>query len=70
MKRNDITALASKSTSELQAQLTQLMAEVTKARLAKKTGRLANLRSISHLNDDIARIKTIMRQKQLTGQEA
>lgn len=70
MKRNDITALASKSISELQAQLTQLMAEVTKARLAKKTGRLANLRSISHLNDDIARIKTIMRQKQLTGQEA
>ena len=70
MKRNDIKSLATKSQSELEAQMGQVVAEMTKARLAKKTGRLANLRSISHLQDDVARIKTILRQKQLTGQEA
>lgn len=70
MKRNDIKNLRAKSEADLQTQLSQLVAEVTKARLAKKTGRLANLRSISHLQDDIARIKTILRHQQLTGQEA
>ena len=69
MKRNDIKNLSTKSTEELQTQLVQLVADVTKARLAKKTGRLANLRSIAHLQDDIARVKTVLRQKQLTGQE-
>lgn len=70
MKRKDITALAAKSPSELQVQLAQLVVEMTKARLAKKTGRLANLRSISHLSDDIARIKTILTTKELVEEKA
>lgn len=67
MKRNDIKKLATLEVSELQAQLATVSAEMTKARLAKKSGKLNNLRSISVLSDDIARIKTVLRQKELTA---
>lgn len=70
MKRNDITKLATQDVSELEAELTKLSGEMTKARLAKKSGKLNNLRSISVLSDDIARIKTVLRQKELAVQAA
>ncbi|MDQ3008500.1 MAG: 50S ribosomal protein L29 [bacterium] len=65
MKRNDITALPTKSSSELQAQLQELQVELSKLRLEKPTGRLSNPRRISVVKDDIARIKTVLHQQRL-----
>lgn len=70
MKRNDIKALAQKTPAELQTQLNQLLAEVAKARQAKRTGKLANVRHLSTVRDDVARIKTILTQQQLIKSEA
>jgi len=70
MKRNDIKALASKNQAQLQEQLQQFMVELSKAKLAKKAGKLSNLRSISVLKDDIARVKTVLRQQVLVTEVA
>lgn len=67
MKRNDIKALHSKSVAELTKQVTELQLELSKKRHEKRVGRVSNTRSISQLADDIARIKTIIREKELTG---
>jgi len=63
MKRNDIKALATKNSAQLQEQLQKLMVELSQAKLAKKAGKLANLRSISIFKDDIARVKTVLRHQ-------
>ncbi len=65
MKRNDIKALATKNVSQLQDQLQKLMVELSQAKLAKKAGKLQNVRSIGFLKDDIARVKTVLRQQVL-----
>lgn len=65
MKRNDIKALADKSVAELNKQLQELQLQVAKARLEKSVGKLENLRLVSSLSDDVARIKTVLREKQL-----
>lgn len=65
MKRNEIKELATKSEAELQQQLQALETEVAKARLAKMAGKLSNLRQISVLRDDVARVKTVLHQRQL-----
>lgn len=65
MKRKDITALHELSLSELNKKLSDLTMQVAKAKLEKRVGKLANLRMVSTLGDDIARIKTIMHQKEM-----
>ncbi len=65
MKRNDIRALADKSVAELEKQLMELQSEVTKARLTKMAGKLANFRLIAMLRDDVARIKTVLQQRRM-----
>lgn len=67
MKRRDIKALADKTQDQLQEQLQTLLVELSKAKLAKKAGKLKNLRSTSILKDDIARVKTVMSQKALVS---
>jgi len=65
MKRNDIKALATKTVAELETQLVQLEAEITKAQLAKVAGKLTNIRQVATLRDDLARVKTVLTQHQL-----
>lgn len=60
MKRNEITQLATKTEAELQTQLQVIHLELSKAKLAKSAGKLANLRSVGVLKDDVARIKTAL----------
>ncbi|MDQ5951617.1 MAG: large subunit ribosomal protein [Patescibacteria group bacterium] len=67
MKRNDITALQSKEIAELDQQLTGLQTELVKARLERSAGQLQNPAKVKSLSDDIARVKTVIRQKQLTA---
>ncbi len=65
MKRNDINLLHEKTLAELQEQLVELNQQWAKAKLELKVNKLSDLRSPSKLRDDIARVKTIMREKEL-----
>jgi ribosomal protein L29 len=67
MKRNDIKALADKTVAELNAKLIEQTSLLAKARLEKKAGKLSNPRSVSVLADDIARIKTMLRVKEMSN---
>jgi ribosomal protein L29 len=63
MKRNDIKALAEKSTAELEKMLVDLKLQLAKARLEKSAGKLANTSLTKTLADDVARIKTKIGEK-------
>ena len=63
MKKNDITALHTKTIKELEAQLGVLWIELAQARLKKAAGKLKNTH-LSMLCDDVARIKTVLSMKQ------
>jgi ribosomal protein L29 len=65
MKRNDIKQLQELDLAGLNKKLIELSTAVAKARLEKKAGKLANLRQVSQLADDIARVKTILSQKEM-----
>lgn len=65
MKKKDITKLHELSVAELQKKLEEMQRVLAKSRLEKKVGKLPNPRSVSMLSDDIARVKTIMRQKEM-----
>jgi large subunit ribosomal protein L29 len=67
MKRNDITALHEKSRAELLKQLNEVQTKVAAARLQKTVGKLANPASIQVLRNDIARIKTVLRQQEISA---
>lgn len=65
MKRRDFRQLAAKSPAEIQTQLTTLSRELGEKRLAKRVGKLSDLRSLSRLADAVARLKTVLRQQEL-----
>lgn len=67
MKRNDITALHGKEIAELKTQLVELQNEWFKAKLQKSAGKSENPAKIGQLADDVARIKTVIREKELAG---
>ena len=67
MKRNDITGLHEKDKAELSAQLTELEKELVKARLERSAGKLASPAKVKSLSHDIARIKTVIREKELVA---
>ena len=64
MKRNDIKALHDKNLAELNKILEEMLERLAKIRLEKSAGRLENTSSVKNLADDIARVKTIITQKQ------
>ena len=63
MKRNDIKALHQKTVAELEKMLNELNLSLAAKRLMKKAGRLENISEINTLSDDIARVKTIITEK-------
>jgi len=65
MKRNDITALHSKTVQELEVQLNELLVELAQARLQKAAGKLKNTHT-ALLSDDVARVKTVLSMKKKT----
>lgn len=67
MKRNDIKALADKTVVELNKDLEQLIKDLAGLRLAAKVGKLDSPAKLKNLRKDIARIKTVMREKELAG---
>lgn len=67
MKKNDLANLHQQSITELQAQVVKLEAELGKAQLQKSVGKLNNTRLMYTLRKDIAKIKTIIRSKELAA---
>lgn len=65
MKRNDISSLHSFSIKELKEKLKTLIAEHEKARSERVAGKLKNISSVYSLRKDTARVKTIIRKKEL-----
>lgn len=65
MKRNDIKALTEKTVAQLEKQLGQLQVELAKVRLEKRAMKLANISLPRTLTDDIARVKTELRRREL-----
>lgn len=67
MKSNDIKALPNKTVVELETQLQNLSESLTNAYLEKAARRLKNPASIKNIRADIARVKTVLRQKELSA---
>jgi large subunit ribosomal protein L29 len=66
MKQNDIQALHEKSVAELNAQLTELESELGKSKVEHSVGKLQSPSSLRMLRKSIARIKSILREKELS----
>ena len=66
MKINDIKNL---TTSELTAKLSELKNELFNLRFSHATGNLANPMQLHNVKKDIARIKTILRMRELADKE-
>lgn len=58
------TELREKSAEELRAELDNLQLQQFKLRMAKATGQLAKSHQVGQVRKDIARIKTVLTQKQ------
>lgn len=67
MKRKDITALHEKTRAELLKQLDEVQIKLATARLQKTVGKLTNPALIQVMRNDIARIKTVLRQQEMTA---
>ena len=65
MKSQDIKALQQKSQAELKKDLAQLMRDLAGMRLAAKVGKLDSPAKLKNLRKDIARLKTVIRNKEL-----
>ncbi len=63
MKTQDKKTLFGKTEAELSKMLSELLRDVSKNVIDLKMGKLKNVRSISVMRDDIARVKTALRLK-------
>ncbi len=68
MKQQEIKELHQKSRKELQSILEEIRTDLAKAKLNMSVGQLEDVNLPDKLSDDIARIKTIMRKKQLLAE--
>ena len=67
MNKKDIIELRAKTEKELTQVLADFQMTLAKARMEKKAGKVQNTSSVGTIADDIARIKTILRERQLTA---
>jgi large subunit ribosomal protein L29 len=65
MKKNDLQHATS---GELNTKLEEAYQELFNLRFQRTTGKLTNSARFSQVKKDIARIKTILRQRELAGQ--
>ncbi len=66
MKINEIKAL---SVAELNARLKELNSELFNLRFSHATRNLANPMQIHNVKKEIARVKTVLREKEIAGSE-
>lgn len=67
MKRNDIKALHEQTVTELNSKLAEIVRSFDQARSENAAGKLKNTNSLYQLKKDIARVKTVIRQKTLVS---
>jgi large subunit ribosomal protein L29 len=65
MKTNELKELMTKSTAELDTDLKNKKTELFNLRFQLATGQLQNTSAIQRVKRDIARMKTIIRQREL-----
>lgn len=65
MKRKDFQELTSKEMKELKTLLIAKQEELFTSHLDHQLKKLTNVRLLSTIRDDIARIKTVMKQKEV-----
>ena len=65
MKKQDRQKLAALSVAELQQKEQALRVSLTEARMNKAVGRLTDRKQVSKLSDDVARVMTVRRQKEM-----
>lgn len=67
MKKNDLKELHVKSLKELEALLSEAKTELAKYRLERETKKLKNLRQVFLQRKKIARLLTVIREKEFTN---
>jgi large subunit ribosomal protein L29 len=65
MKTNELKELMTKTTAELDTDLKDKKSELFNLRFQLATGQLQNTAAIQRCKRDIARVKTIIRQREL-----
>ena len=68
MKDKELKALMEKPTAELDTELKNKKGELINLRFQLATGQLQNTAAIRECKRDIARVKTIIRQRELKAQ--
>jgi len=67
MKRKDLQELTTKEVKELKTLLKEKQKNLFTAHLDHKMGKLSNTSSLRMMRDDIARIRTVLKQKEVTN---
>jgi large subunit ribosomal protein L29 len=67
MKKDDKAEIRKKSISELNGELVALKEELFKLRFQHATNQLENPQKLVSVRRDIARVKTIIRERELQG---
>ena len=67
MKKNELTEMMARSTAELSTELENKKSELFNLRFQLATGQLQNTAAIRECKRDIARVQTIIRQRELAG---
>ena len=65
MRKKDLAELRAKSKEELKKTLKEAEVSLLKVRIDLGAGKTKNVRAISRKKDEIARIKTMMREKEI-----
>ena len=69
MKRQDLVKIHQQTTTELKAEVTKLEQQLVDMTMKKALAQLKNVRQPKFIRHDIARIKSIIRIKELTNSE-
>ena len=65
MKTNDIKLLHTTEVKDLQTKLEELVKQLTSVRMEHMLGRLKNTQSLRFLRRDIARVQTVLKNKEI-----
>ncbi len=65
MKKKELKELHQKSQQDLQGLMKKTQEELVKLKMDRKAGRLKNVRLPENKRHDLARIKTILKEKEL-----
>lgn len=69
MKKNQLKELHTKALAELTSLIQKGEIELAKLKMDLRAGKLKDVQSLNKKRDDLARMKTIFRGKQLAGGE-